>query len=331
MSASLPETAAREAIEWKVLLHSGDADAGDREAFAAWLAHDERHRAAWQRLDAPVAQALAPIRLLNRRVPGQAAALADAMADTQARMDGRRRVLRGALAVAGLGAGAAAVLQRFEPLPDRFADLHTGTGQRQRFDLPDGSSLLLNARSAVDLVSDPDRRTVRLRSGAVIADVPADPPTPFLLLCAQGEVRSLRAAGRARFLVRQKQDASLVVALTAPVEIVPAGGPARRIAVGDAAWLSDQGAHPAPQQAASAAAWASGRVAAYDRPLGEVVDAIRAYRPGLVRISDEAAALKVYGSYPLDDTDRALASIAETLPVVVRVRSGGWLVRIDLA
>ncbi|MNY74104.1 fec operon regulator FecR [compost metagenome] len=68
-----------------------------------------------------------------------------------------------------------------------------------------------------------------------------------------------------------------------------------------------------------------------DRPLGEVIAALRAYRTGFVRISPEAAALKVYGSYPLDDSAAALASIAETLPVAVHVHPGGWLVRIELA
>jgi transmembrane sensor len=68
---------------------------------------------------------------------------------------------------------------------------------------------------------------------------------------------------------------------------------------------------------------------AHDQPLGEVVEALRAYRTGFIRISSQAAALRVYGSYALDDGERALAALAETLPISVRVFQRGWLVMID--
>lgn len=328
MSAPALDATAREAIAWMVLLQSGEASRDAQQDFNAWLQRDARHRAAWQHLSGPVARVFAP---LHQQLPGQGHTMADAMADAKVRVQRRRRVLRGALAVAGLGAGTAALLQRFEPLQNRFADLHTATGERRRFALADGSALLLDARSAADVRFDTRQRMVRLRMGAVIADVQPDRERPFRLAGAQGEVRPLDGGARTRFLLRQQDQACLVAALDGALQIAPRNGPSLQLPAGAAMWLTAQGAAAAAESAASAAAWEGGRVAVYDRPLGEVVEALRAYRTGFLRISPAAAALKVYGSYPLDDTDAALASIAETLPVAVHVHSAGWLVRIELA
>ncbi len=43
MSAPPLDAAAREAIDWMVQLHSGEASARDRQAFEAWLRRDARH------------------------------------------------------------------------------------------------------------------------------------------------------------------------------------------------------------------------------------------------------------------------------------------------
>lgn len=326
---ALDETA-REAIQWMVLLHSGEVSPQQQQRFTAWLHGNERNQAAWQHLNGPVTDVLSPVRLLNQVVPGQARALADAMSEAKTRVQKRRRLLRGALAIGGASTGAAAVLHRFQPLQATFADLSTGTGQRQRFELSDGSSLLLNARSAADVQMTSTHRRVRLQMGAVIADVPLDPARPFSLTTRYGDVLASRTA-RTRFLAQQQEQGCLVAALDQPLQIVPRNGRPMELLSGRTLWLAAEGASPSTAQAASAASWENGRVAVYDRPLGEVIEAMRSYRTGLLRISPPAAALKVYGNYPLDDTDEALRSIAETLPVAVHVHSGGWLVRIELA
>lgn len=326
-----------DAIDWLVRLRSGEAAAQDHSAFDRWLACDARHRAAWERLASPVDAAFDIARSLGQHRPGHADALAQALGASSARAHARRRLLRGALAAAGVGTGVAAVSTRFAPLEDTLADLRTGTGERRRFDLADGSSLLLNARSAADAPWDGDPRAAKLRSGETIAEVAPHLLSGFSLRFRDGQVQVPPLNGRARFLVRQEAQRSLVVALEQRVRIAtPSNGSARWLEAGSAAWIDAQAPaaaaiEPAPERSADASDWVQGRITAYDRPLGEVVAALGAYRRGFVRISPEAARVRVYGSYPLDDTDRALAMIAETLPVSVHVHSAGWLVRIESA
>lgn len=327
------DTATDDAIGWMVLLRSGEATAAERSAFDDWLRRDTRHHAAWQRLAGPVDGAFAAARALNRRAPGQADALANALADSAAQATRRRSMLRGALAVGGIGLGTALVAQRFVPLQDTLADLRTGTSERRRFTLEDGSTLLLNARSAVDVAFANGQRRVHLRHGELIADVRPDAQAPFTVQCRHGEVLAMPADNQSntRFLVRQEEDRSLVAALNNRVELVSGIWPRRHLNPGEAAWFGPAGVEPSPAAATTAAAWQGGQVTVYDQPLGDVIAALRPYRRGFVRISPQAAALRVYGSYPLDDTDRALATIGETLPVAVHVHPGGWLVRIDVA
>ena len=68
---------------------------------------------------------------------------------------------------------------------------------------------------------------------------------------------------------------------------------------------------------------------ARDQSLDQVVDALRPYRAGFMRISPAAGRLRVLGAFPLDDPDRVLESLAQTLPIRL-TRYGGWLVSIDL-
>jgi transmembrane sensor len=80
---------------------------------------------------------------------------------------------------------------------------------------------------------------------------------------------------------------------------------------------------------ADAAAWHDGMLVVHDEPLGAVVDALRPYRRGIIRITPEAARLRVLGAFPLDDIPRTLESLRQTLPISISA-VGGWFVSIDL-
>ncbi|MNV69847.1 fec operon regulator FecR [compost metagenome] len=94
--------------------------------------------------------------------------------------------------------------------------------------------------------------------------------------------------------------------------------------------MTDQGVQRLSIPAQTAAAWEQGQIQLHDQPLGDLILALRPYRRGYVRISPAAARQRVYGAYSLDDTDRTLAIVAETLPVRVRRYGAGALVIIDM-
>lgn len=323
MAMATLDAVSEAAVDWLVQWHSGQMSTADHARLADWLAAHPSHHAIWQRLTGTLGAQFGAARGLSTRNAG--AALGEALARAEQRGRQRRRLLRGALAVGGIAGTAALVLaERHVPLGQLAADLHTGTGERRDIMLADGSHLTLDARSAVDLDFGPGRRRVRLREGALVAQaMPGD--APFVVQTPHGRIQALGT----RFHVRLQAAHTQVGMLEHATRITTANGstaylPEGRSARFDAHAITDDGA--APQ---AAAAWTRGMLEAHDQPLGEVVEALRAYRTGFIRISPQAAAQRVYGSYALDDGDRALAALAETLPISVRVFQRGWLVLID--
>lgn len=308
------------AIDWMVLLRSGEATASDAQRHRAWQAADPRHAAAWAHVSRALARSIEPLREATPGPTARAAVVQVAIAGPA-----RRRVLRSGLAMAGGAVAAGWTLRSHWPAAALMTDLRTGTGERCSVMLDDGSRLVMNARTAVDVDFDGARRRLRLREGELIVRVAADAARPFFVESAQGHVRALGT----RFMVRQEAGSTLAIVLEHSVLVRTAGGMERTLYEGDAARFTGEAIEETASGSRALANWERGMLSADDRPLAEVIEALRAYRPGLVRLSPEAGRLRVLGAFPLDDTDRALDSLAQTLPLRVS-RYGPWLTVVDV-
>jgi transmembrane sensor len=167
---------------------------------------------------------------------------------------------------------------------------------------------------------------VRLRAGALLASVaPAGPGRPFVVESAQGTVQALGT----RFMVRQQEDGhTLVHVLAHSVRIGTRHGQEHTLQAGESARFSTnaivrQAAVQAP------AAWVDGLLDVRDQPLSEVIDALRPYLPGPIRVSPEAARLRIFGVFPLDRPEQVLQDLVDTHPVSVR-HWGSWLTLVDV-
>nr|WP_184302606.1 FecR domain-containing protein [Roseateles oligotrophus] len=313
---------AARAIAWAVQLRSGEASAADHAAFDAWRRADPRHEAAAARME----RALGRLNELPQGLPPRQAMRRSLLAQA-----GRRSALRNTLGLVLAGVGGGLLWSHGQrPLSALAADFSTGTGERRVFALADGSRLWLNARSVVDQSFDGTARRLHLRSGELIVEVAKESQEagggrPFIVHTAQGHIQALGT----RFLVRQDDGSSLVAVLHSAVRIEPLQGQALTLAQGHSARLTAQGVAQEALAPQAASAWEDGFVEVHDRPLQDVVDALRPYHPGVLRVSPQAARLRVTGSFPLDDSERTLAALARALPITVHRRTGWW-VSIDL-
>jgi transmembrane sensor len=149
-----------DALDWQVLLHSGNATAADRARYQRWCRLSPAHaeaateaEALWRDLGhTPTAQTtpLTPRRW--RRLSALAASLM--------------------LCMAGYGA--------WQQLPAWRADYHTSVGQRQSLTLADGSRVTLNSASALSVVYSDHERKVVLEAGEALFETVAD-PRPFVV------------------------------------------------------------------------------------------------------------------------------------------------------
>jgi transmembrane sensor len=319
MTSQTPEQVLHEAIDWMLRLEHLPASDPAHQAFAQWHQHCAEHRAAWQRVNGVLETALADLQGLPGQVQVASRALR-AMPNPS-----RRNLLGKGLALLLLGGGAVGVLNRLAPVADLLADAHTATGERKTLMLTDGSRLSLNARSAADIRFDARQRRVVLRAGDLQVQVAPDRARPLIVATAHGEVRALGT----RFMVRLESERCLVSVQQHSVLLTTADGSARRVEAGQAFAFDRRGSVAVAPSMRTRDDWVQGRIEARDEPLGELVEALRPYYGGLLRISPQAAQVRVFGTFLVDDMARTLASLRETLPIRVDTL-GFWLTRIDV-
>ncbi|WAT27500.1 FecR domain-containing protein [Pseudomonas sp. GXZC] len=309
MSDELIDSATR----WYVLLRSGQATAGDWQRYEQWRAADPRHDALCRQLET---------RLGVFQVPQAQGVSGKVLQQALEAPSSRRQVLQVALAGAGVAVGAVLLAKPLGlPLTELTADIRTGTGERRTVALDDGSELLLNAQSAADIQFDPQRRLIRLREGELLAKVASDRIRPFLI---QTDQARLRADGT-RFLVRERQGQGQVVALNGAVEIDGQHGERLQLAAGHEVHYDRAGFGPVQASSSGATAWVDGFLQVRDRPLAEVIDALRPYHNGVLRLDPAVAGLRVSGLYRLDNPQQILDTLARTLPIHITRRSGFWV------
>ncbi|MDH1631241.1 FecR family protein [Pseudomonas mosselii] len=316
MSARSLDPIGEQAIDWMVALNARAPDDTLLRQLEQWLRQDPAHQQAWDRLQQRLGKPCAALRALEQRAPGQAAEARRVLLQPS---HSRREVL-GALASLGLLGGALWGGWRSDATQGWLADLHTASGERRSFTLVDGSRLSLNSASAVDLRFDASQRLVLLRHGELVIQVAADAARPLRVRTAQGQVQALGT----RFLVRQEDTATRVVVLEHSVRLSLPDGRWQDLQQGQAALLRSNGIERLGSEQQQRAAWVEGRLEVLDEPLHVVVDALRPYQRGYMRLAPAVRDLRVQGVFPLDQPQQALSALAETLPVSIE-HFGPWL------
>lgn len=160
------------AAEWAVRLHAGPLSDEAQAHLAQWLACDERHRPALQFAQQTWA-ALGELALEPHALKPEAHRLRpESPCARPAPVTRRRRPLRWAgraaavcmvLAVAWVGGPNLLVQMQ--------ADYRTGTGELRTVQLDDGSSVELDASSAIRIDYDTHERRISLLAGSAVFDV----------------------------------------------------------------------------------------------------------------------------------------------------------------
>lgn len=300
---------ARRAAQWLALLESGYANDDDHLKLQHWRDSSSQHERAWHK-----------VQQLRQRFSALPSNLAMATLD---RPDhARRMLLKRALGVAAL-VPAAWLLSRQLPLDVWRADLQTSTGEHKRLPLADGSTLQLNTASAVNV--DLGARRLTLVRGEMALNVPGNSPltleAPFgRIIVSQSEV-----------CVRLTADACQVSVVSGTVRLQPLLGPLLALSAGQQVSLQRNGAGPVRLFDALLPGWRDGVLMAQNQPLGDFLRELSRYRTGLLRWEPELEALRVTGSFRLDNTDRVLSLLAASLPVEVQMRTRYWVTLVPQA
>jgi transmembrane sensor len=318
-----------QAVAWYVRRASGLQPPEDADAFSQWHAAHPDHARAWQRLQTVGGRL--------RSGAGRVSAPLTRAALAQATTLPRRRVLK-TLAWAGVGGTALVVAQREAPwrstIARTLADVRTATGERRDLVLADGTRLLLNTATAIDVRFDAQRRLIALHAGEILVTTAHDPAgRPFVVSTRDG---TLTPVGT-RFTVRRDEtldDAQGFTQLAVEQGVVEiraaAAVPAEavRVRAGEQARFTRHDVDARAPLDDGALSWTDGKLTAERMRLADLLAELDRYRSGRLRCDPAVADLRVTGIWPLADaeaTDQVLASLERTLPVKVSRFTRYWV------
>lgn len=314
--AALPPEIVDQAIDWAVRLLFNAPTADTRERFRRWEQADPRHRLAWQRVQS-----------LQQDFPSMPAALAletlDHVEASRGRRQAARRQALKVLAFGGVSLLGVAMAHRYAPWQRWVAQASTGVGERRDMTLGDGTVVVLNTDTAIDIAFDATRRDIVLRRGEILITTGHDGAgRPFHVQTPFGAFQALGT----RFVVRLGRDSARVAVQQGAVAVHAEQGNARDIARPGETWsMTKTSSAIVPPSAISPDGWANGSISGSHMRLADVLGELERYRHGRIDCDPRIANLTLSGAYRVDDTDRTLRFLEKSLPVRVSYLTRYWV------
>ncbi|MDB5712522.1 MAG: hypothetical protein JWL96_4592 [Sphingomonas bacterium] len=216
------------------------------------------------------------------------------------------------------------------PTPDRGQLIASSEGQLRRFRLPDGSAVVLDTDTRIEVSFSKASRLVRLLRGRARFDVASATDAPFMV---EAGGRLILDRGT-MFDVALGREGVRVSLLRGAVEIHDRDGAGRpgkilaRLAPGQLATAS-VGREDTPVQTAPVGAdrWVDGLLSYDGARLADVVADIDRYSPHKMRLADPALAdLRVTGVFPAIPVESAAQALAAALGLHVAKAANGDLI-----
>ena len=321
-----------EATEWLLRFSEQEADAAAREEFNAWLRASPEHVRAylricafWQEADRIESEprdlgALIELARGEKNVfslglrPGLgeagAAPAGVAVLSPATAMSARRRPLL-ALAASLLLAFGIGAFWYSHHVGSHYS---TGTGEQRTVNLPDGSSVVINALSSVKVAYTDTERAIELREGQALFRVARNPARPFIVRSGDA---SIRAVGTT-FDVYRKRSGTVVTVVEGKVAVREKASEALLVAGEQLTITHEAIAPPKPARLAEATAWTAGLLVFDGAPLSEVVSEFNRQNSRPLVLSDaELAALRISGTFPASGSERIVRFLEERFDVVV--------------
>lgn len=317
----IDETLGDQAIDWLVLLRSGNVSADLRQEFNVWLQQDVAHREAYADAEA-LWRSAAKVMNDTRRVYTQSQAVETLPIKHKARPRAWGYSLATAaslLLVMWLGWAAYG--------DELLSDYSTHAGEQKQVTLADGSSVFLNTDTAIALEWTDNQRKIMLLKGQAEFKVAPDTKRPFDVMAGDASIRALGTV----FEVYQDVTGGINVTVSEHVVGVSLENKIdkQRVKVreGERLTYSGSGELPLPQSVNlnQSKAWQRGKLIFLDQPLTEVVAELNRYSQARIMLKgDSIGKLRVSGVFPIDAL-AVLNALQQAFAIDVTY-VGSWLI-----
>lgn len=314
MNDSSPEhTPAAQAAYWRAQLSSDLVTEQQKQDFQQWLELDPENRQAWEEINAFWQK----LDVLSRANAVDINRLAENDADKLAALPARIGTRWRHKPVLALAASLLFVVALLSSRAELWlADYRTGPGQLRSVRLEDGSQIMLNSESAISVAYSEAKRQITLYHGEAYFTVAGDASRPFIVVTQASEIKALGT----KFNIKNRSHAVEVTVFEHAVSVtLNNGNRIDRLARGQQIKFNDKSmGQPIAADLSYVRSWHQRQIVFQDKALAEVVAELDYYRPGIVMIvGQDIKSLEVTGLFDTTDTDVALRTIEQTLPVKV--------------
>jgi transmembrane sensor len=283
------------AASWYAELQDESALPEDWQRFLAWE-RDPANAAAFREIEAS-------LNLLDRT------RLARGRAKRAA--PGRPSVWAGAAAAAALLVAGAAFLVPAPPAPVPGTVYSTRIGEQRRIDLEDGSAVLLNTDTSIEVAFSGEARRVRLSQGQALFDVETG-AVPFIVEAAGNQTTALGT----EFEIFLRPEGLAVTLVEGSVRVAPmgqAGGD--MLAPGQQLQVNQDGTRQMIDVDADAVTgWQGGMIQFADVTLAEAVEEMNRYSAVKLRIDDpQLSGERLSGVFRAGDQDLFAQALGQYL------------------
>lgn len=311
------ETVHREAERWFARLRSDDCSTAERVEFDAWISSDTTHALAY----AQVEHLWNDLGVLCDDVELKSArrAARRTVQSTMRRIARRRRLVAAALFTGALAVAASFWFVGGHPVTRQYTTAH---GEQRSIVLADGSRVMLNTDTILDVTLETRSRSVRLIKGEALFDVIHNAARPFLVHASGNVISDLGT----RFDVDESSERTTVTVLEGSVNVehgndVARLNPGQQLVAGSGIWRRGT-ADPA-----MITAWSQGLLRFSDTPLAQAIaDTNRYTREQLVISDARLNVIRVSGEFRIGNTQSFLRALQSAFPI--RIEQNGQIIRL---
>jgi transmembrane sensor len=298
-----------QAVDWLLKLQSGHMNQEAQQAFQHWQNSHPQHAQAWARLT-QIQQTFGELQhkplakqVLNR-----------------VEQTSRRKTLKTLGSLGTLGLLLPAAWLGVRSLPLQRAGYQTAVGEQKHLQLQDGTRLVLNTDTAVD-VHYQAQRQITLHQGEVWLETGHQDKRPLVVTTPHGQLVPLGT----RFNVNVQARQTILAVTEGAVRIQLANGLSSVVQAGQQRAFSHDELGRASAVSDNVGYWQQGMLLAQEMPLETLLAELARYRHGVIRCHPDLKQMTVSGAFPLRDTDAALDLLQKTLPVNIVARSRWWI------
>ncbi|WP_151716716.1 FecR domain-containing protein [Acinetobacter sp. TUM15071] len=212
-----------------------------------------------------------------------------------------------------------------------LSDYSTAIGQQKNVTLEDGTQLQLNTSTALDVRYTPHQRTLRLHYGEIQIHTAkeAHSDRPFFVETESAHLQALGTVFNVQYLKNKQQQTCLGVIESAVKVTLNQSKKMTVVQAGEQLCFDDTDFKALGQLDPNVSVWKNQMIMAFEMPLEQLLQEIGRYQHHYVDIDPQLKALKISGSYPVNNFTQLQSALELSYPIRMQRHLGDHVITIQ--